>query len=129
MFSTYRVAFLCFLRDRDLSRFLDGELPLREYRRVQEHVRGCPRCARRLDEFRSIDRWVAALPEGAWPRPASTRVVVAAALTAALAASLAANLLLPASRPDASSLMRATEGPSEALDRLYARLSEGDVAR
>ena len=113
----------CFVRDRDLSRFLDRELPLRGHRRVKDHVRSCSRCARRLNEFRSVDQRVAALPEAVWPRPEPIRQVVAAAVAAALGASLAANLFLPAAAPSRGFLLRSADGPSDALNRLYAHLT------
>ena len=118
------MALFCFLRDRDLSRFLDGELPLRDHRRVQEHLRRCPRCSSRFKEFRSVDQWLRNGPDGGNLRPAPTRVVVAAAVAAALAASLAANFFLAAGGPPRGSIFRVTDGPSDALNRLYARLSE-----
>jgi len=125
------MALLCFLRDRDLSRFLDGELPLREHRRVQEHLRRCPRCASRLNEFRNVDAWLLGGVEDVGPRYAPTRVVVAAAVAAALAASLAANLLLAGGAPprSGSAFFRPADGPSDALDRLYARLAQPEVKR
>jgi anti-sigma factor RsiW len=123
------MGYLCFVRDRDLSRFLDGELPLSGHRRVQEHVRSCPRCARRLNEFRSVDQRVAGLPEVIWPRPEPTRMVVAAAVAAALVASLAANLFLPAAAPSSGFQFRSADGPSDALNRLYAHLSRPGAER
>jgi anti-sigma factor RsiW len=119
----------CFEKDRDLSRFLDGELPLNDHRRMQEHLRGCPRCSRRLNEFRSVDQWLRTGPEGGGLRSAPTRVVVAAAVAAALAASLAANLFLAAGGSPRGAFFRLADGPSDALNRLYARLSEPEADR
>jgi anti-sigma factor RsiW len=120
---------LCFLRDRDLSRFLDGELRLREHRRVQEHLRRCPRCSRRLNEFRGVDQWLRGGTGAGSLGPAPTRAVSAAALAAALVASLAANLLLGGGGPPSSAFALLADGPSDALNRLYSRLSEPEETR
>jgi anti-sigma factor RsiW len=106
-----------------LSRFLDGELPLGDYRRLRDHVKGCPRCARRLSAFRAVDTLVA---RAAFPAatPPSSRSAVALAVAAAFTASLTASLLLTAARAtrDEPVFMLST-GPSETLAGLYERLS------
>jgi hypothetical protein len=55
--------------------------------------------------------------------------VVAAAVAAALAASLAANFFLAAGGPPRGGFLRLADGPSDALSRLYARLSEPEARR
>jgi len=106
-----------------LSRYLDAELPLADYRRLRDHVAVCPRCTRRLSAFHAVDGLVRAA--SATPAtPPSSRSAVALAVAAAFAASLAASLLLsevPA--PTDEPVFTLSIGPSETLAGLYERLS------
>jgi len=45
-----------------LSPYLDGELSAGERDRVESHLRGCPACARHLEELRAVDAAARALP-------------------------------------------------------------------
>lgn len=120
---------LCFLRDRRLSRFLDGELPLTDHRAVQAHLRGCGRCARRLAELRGVDEAVAVLPLPVGRAPLPTRLALSVAVAAALLASLAANLLLPQAPPHEGAPLGVPAPPSDTLSSLYARLAAPGAAR
>jgi hypothetical protein len=113
----------CFRRDQALSRLLDGELPLREYQRLQAHVRACPRCAGRLAAFRRVDLLLAGLPPGP-VRLTPAPLAIALAAAAALLASLAANFFLPTETATPAGVYRVEPPLSEAMSGLYQRLTE-----
>lgn len=111
----------CFRNDRALSRLLDGELRDGERGRIEAHVVACPRCAARLEAFRSADAFLAGRRVVFVPA-APARLAFALAAAAALVASLTANLLLSAEPP--SRVFTVEAGPSAALRGVYARLAE-----
>lgn len=120
------MALLCALRDKRLSRYVDGELPLAEYRLVQEHLRACGRCARRVAALRALDALLAVDDDLDLPLPAAPgdRLAVSLAVAAALLCSLAANLWLSPPEPRRErGVITVPEPPSEALSGFYARLS------
>lgn len=121
---------LCFLRDRRLSRYIDAELGLPEYRAVQDHLRGCARCERRVAEFRGVDQILAGTLAPPLPAQPPLRLAVSVAVAAAFLASLALNvLLLRAEAPRERALLAVSEPPSETLSSFYARLSDSGGLR
>ena len=111
----------CGWREARLSRFVDGELALPEYRAVQAHLEVCRRCSDRVAAFRALNESLDGSPVIALRRAEPRAAVLAAALAAALIASLAANLLLPAAAPEGAA-WAPPERPSEALRVFYAGL-------
>jgi len=51
--------------NRKIGAYHDGELPAEERRGLEEHIRGCPSCAREFEQLRSLSRLLAGaeLPE------------------------------------------------------------------
>jgi anti-sigma factor RsiW len=115
----------CSIDGETLSRFLDGELALSDYRGVRDHLPSCPRCTERLSQFRLVSH--AASRAGVPPisvAPAG-RLVASLSVAAALVASMATNLLLTPGdsagpRPAALTL---SEAPSQNLSSFYEALS------
>lgn len=122
---------LCLLKDGRLSRYVDGELSLDEYRRLQGHVRRCPRCAARAAAFRDVDRLVGLSGELGALTLAPAGLALSLTLAAALVASLGLNLWLPREPAPALELAGLTlpQAPSEALTAFHARLAQPGRAR
>lgn len=59
---------------RFLSAYHDGELPSEECRRLEDHLRECPACARELERLKSLSRLFAAAPMPEMPADALERV-------------------------------------------------------
>jgi anti-sigma factor RsiW len=114
----------CSLRDGRLSRLVDGELPLAEYRRLQAHVQGCSRCAARVAAFREVGDVLGQADGLALAVPVRDLALPLAAV-AALVASLALNLWLPreAAGRELPGLAL-PHAPSEALSEFCARVGE-----
>lgn len=96
-----------------LQAFLDGELPGRAARPVEEHLSSCARCAAEVEAFRSLYEEIEALPRLVPLEGFSERVIRAVGpqpvpLAARVRRSLAA--LLPPSHPDASRIQDFVEG-------------------
>jgi anti-sigma factor RsiW len=116
----------CSIPGESLSRYLDGELPLLEYRRVREHVAACSSCDRRLSLYRLTDGHIAAGPAltALAAAPATARPALWLSAAAALIASLATNLLLPApERPGQPPALALAAPSSESLSVFYAQVS------
>jgi anti-sigma factor RsiW len=111
----------CEVAGESLSRFLDAELPILEYRRVRDHVQVCPSCARRLRGYRlTSDMTARAMAD----RTDAARPTVWLSVAAALLASLATNLLLPAAGPEGRAPVFKRSAPtSEGLSAFYARVA------
>lgn len=115
----------CFTRDRSLSRYVDGELSLAEYRQVQAHVRVCARCAARAAAFRDVNRIAGLANDLGGPAQAPAGLALSLAVAAALVASLGLNFWLPrepAPIPELAGLS-VPHAPSEALAAFYERLA------
>lgn len=111
----------CEVAGESLSRFLDGELPIPEYRRVRDHVQACPSCARRLSGYRLTTEMTA---RAMADRTDASRPTVWLSVAAALVASLATNLLLPAAGSAGRSPVFTRSAPtSEGLSAFYARVA------
>lgn len=116
----------CSTPGESLSRYLDGELPLLESRRVRDHVAACSSCERRLGLYRMADGHVAGGPAltTAVAAPATARPALWLPVAAALIASLATNLLLPRAEPETGPSVLSRPAPtSEGLSAFYAEVS------
>ena len=122
----------CSIPGESLSRYLDGELPLLEYRRVRDHVASCSSCERRLGLLRLTDQYVAAGPAvtASVAVPGTARPALWLSAAAALLARLATNLLLPAPERQGQPPALALAAPSsESLSVFYAQISPTDSRR
>lgn len=113
------MSLFCGWREARLSRFVDGELALPDYKAVQAHLEACRRCSERVAAYRALGDALEGVTVLRPRRPEPRAAVLAAALAAALIASLAANLLLPAPAPQGAAAA-SPERPSEALRVFYA---------
>lgn len=118
-----RMEMPCSISGESLSRYLDGELPLLEYRQVREHVAACRSCTGRLRAYRVTTAVVARTMAGVG-RPEGARPALWLSVAAALIASLATNLLLPRAEREAEPPVFSRSAPtSEGLSAFYAQVS------
>lgn len=111
----------CHVSGERLSRFLDGELPVVEFRQVGDHVRACASCAGRLRDYARAGELLvgASMSRIETPRPA-----VWLSVAAALVASLATNLFLPAAPVERRSpVFTRSASTSEGLSVFYAEVA------
>jgi ribosomal protein S14 len=123
------MAWLCVLRDRELSRLHDRELAPRPAERLVRHVENCARCAARLAALVRVDLALSRAPLRlvGGPRPEPARRFLAVAAGAALVASAAANLLL--SRPSPRPGLWDRPAATDRLANLVARLEHPPRSR
>ena len=69
---------------RKYSSALDGNVPAREIRTLQRHIRGCPECALRAHQLNALKGTLRAMPQRKPPAELSTRLRVAASHEASL---------------------------------------------
>ena len=85
------------LTDAQLSRLIDGDMSLTSREAVTAHLRGCPACAERHDQFVAVAATLRLEPPAAWtsamtsavirqppPRRRAVRVAVAAGVSATM---------------------------------------------
>ena len=112
--------FPCSVDGETLSRFVDGELPLADYREVRAHLTSCASCTLRVSRFRLADRAVSGVPVTFISTSHPGRLVASLAVAAALLASLATNVLLtPRDQDEPLRGLKLSAAPSETLASFY----------